>query len=345
MSCLGGMQALSDALLARYLAGECSADETLEIERWADEAPAHRARLEALRHIWSARQPAQSWDTQAIWSNVQRTMRAGRRRPLRLIGDHAMGREHRPWSTRIAAIAAAILVIAASAALLKIASTAKAPAAVAMREYVTPRGQRATVRLDDGTRVTLGAQSRLRWGEPLGAQRDVYLDGEALFTVAHDPRRPFRVHVGDAVMQDLGTEFSVRGYADDGRVVVVVKSGQVALSPRETAAAQRVVLDAGDLGAMSARGVVTVQHDVDVDRYQAFADGRLVFVDTPLGDALVQLQRWYDAQFVVRDSTLLSATVTASFQGAGLDDVLRALTASLDMHAERRGSTVWLRAR
>ena len=96
---------------------------------------------------------------------------------------------------------------------------------------------------------------------------------------------------------------------------------------------------------MSASGVVTVQHDVDVDRYQAFAEGRLVFVDTPLGDALGQLQRWYDARFVVQDSTLLSATVTASFQGAGLDEVLRALTASLDMRAERRGGTVWLRAR
>ncbi|MBX6332525.1 MAG: FecR domain-containing protein [Gemmatimonadaceae bacterium] len=339
------MQALSDALLARYLAGECSADETLEIERWADESPAHRAQLEELRRIWNARRPARSWDTQEIWSNVQRTMRTNRRRPLRLVSDHTLGRERRSWGTRIAAIAAAILVIVSSAALLHIAATAKTPAAVAMREYVTPRGQRATVRLDDGTRVTLGAQSRLRWSEPLGARRDVYLDGEALFTVAHDPRRPFRVHVGDAVMQDLGTEFSVRGYADDGRVVVVVKSGQVAFSPRGTAASQPVVLDAGDLGAMSASGVITVQHDVDVDRYLAFAEGRLVFVDTPLGEVLGQLQRWYDVQFVVQDSALLSATVTASFQGAGLDDVLHALSASLDMRAERRGTMVWLRAR
>jgi transmembrane sensor len=337
------MQELSDALLARYLAGECSADETREIERWADEAPAHRARLDELRRIWSARRPIQFGDTQEIWSNVQRTMRAGRRRPLRLVGDRVLKREYRWWNTHIAAIAAAVLMIATSAAILHIAARASnAPESVAMREYATTRGQRATITLLDGTRVELGVDSRLQVASFESGRREVRLSGEAVFSVVHDSARPFLVRAGNGVTQDLGTEFAVRAYPADSQVTVVVVSGRVALREDADSTRAPAVLDAGQLGRLDRDGRTHVTRGIDPSLYLAWTKGQLVFRDAKLGDVATQLERWFDVEIRVSDPSLAARRVTATVNVQSLDDVLAAVTFPLGIRFTRTGRVIEL---
>jgi transmembrane sensor len=339
------MQALSDALLARYLAGECSPDETREVERWADEAPAHRARLDELRRIWSVRRPAHVWDTQEIWSNVQLAMRAGRRRPLRLVGDHLRGREHRWWNTRIAVIAAAILVVATSTVLLHIVATApNAPASVAMHEYATTRGQRATITLLDGTRVELGVDSRLQVASFESGRREVHLNGEAVFSVVHDPARPFVVRAGNGVTEDLGTEFAVRAYPADSQVTVVVVSGRVALREDTDSTRAPTVLDAGQLGRLDRDGSVHLTRGVDPSLFLAWTKGRLVFRDAMLRDVATQLERWFDVEIRMSDSALAARRVSATVNVQSLDDVLAAVTFPLGIRYTRTGRVIELTA-
>src|SRR5213080_3916464 len=89
-------------------------------------------------------------------------------------------------------------------------SVAQAPA---MREYATPRGRRAVLRLLDGTEITLNADSKLRAPVTFAArQRDVYLEGEAYFSVVHNAARPFVVHTGSGAIRDIGTRFGVHAY-------------------------------------------------------------------------------------------------------------------------------------
>src|SRR6185437_2474322 len=96
--------------------------------------------------------------------------------------------------------------------------------------YTTETGGSRTVTLPDGSVVYLNTRSRITW---VGTEKDrwVVLDeGEALFNVAHNPTRPFRVTAGNREIRDLATEFDVYRKSD-GRVVVTVLSGQVDVKP------------------------------------------------------------------------------------------------------------------
>ncbi|MBX6333510.1 MAG: FecR domain-containing protein, partial [Gemmatimonadaceae bacterium] len=132
-----------------------------------------------------------------------------------------------PWR-RAGAIAAAVLVAAGAIVggrVLWLAQRAAAP----LQEYRTARGERVAVVLTDGTRITLGAASRLYAPERFGRTRTVFLEGQAFFEVAHDTAHPFIVRAGDAAARAVGTAFAVRRYPDDSVVRVVVTEGRVQL--------------------------------------------------------------------------------------------------------------------
>src|SRR5690606_37889089 len=83
--------------------------------------------------------------------------------------------------------------------------------------------------LADGTKVWLNAASRISYGKNFGngALRDVYLDGEAFFDVAHDPDKPFIVHTSSIQIKVLGTSFNVRSYAEDNTIETTLVQGKV----------------------------------------------------------------------------------------------------------------------
>ncbi len=104
---------------------------------------------------------------------------------------------------------------------------------MAMHEYATGAGQRETVMLPDGTEFTLALASRLRVAADYAdGDRQVVLDGEAFFNVAHDDAHPFSVRAQSAVALDIGTRFNVRAYNGDRAVRVIVSQGTVGVAAR-----------------------------------------------------------------------------------------------------------------
>jgi transmembrane sensor len=313
--------------LAEAFAGRASAAERAELERWLAEDPHRREEVESLRTVWdragSLPEPVGPVDVRAAWAalleridepDVPAAERPSRPVPLASLAP-------RPSSLRSALkVAAAVLLVGGTTWLVR---SADLPG-------------RGTVAQGTDREVSTGTGQRAR---------EVHLTGEALFTVAHDAARPFRVHAGDALMEDLGTEFSVRGYPGDDRVVVAVRSGQVSMGRGDSAGVPAALLEPGDLGTLRTGGRPTVEHGLDLGPYLAFAEGRLVFSDTPLPDAIAQVQRWYDVQVTIADSSLAGARVNATFHDEPLPDVLQVLATSLGARYEQRGRMVWLRAR
>src|SRR5690349_5983425 len=126
------------------------------------------------------------------------------------------------WRVAVGAIAASLILAVGAALWLRHDDTpTQAAAEPAAREFATGRGQRATIRLVDGSRVELGYASTLRVRQIDGGRRELFLEGEAVFDVVHDESRPFIVHAANATTEDLGTVFSVRAYPGDSAVRVV----------------------------------------------------------------------------------------------------------------------------
>jgi transmembrane sensor len=331
--------------LARYLAGEVTPGETAAVHEWLAAHPDGAAMLEALdQGIRRAGDGAASGiDTEAALRSVHERMRHRMRQsPFRV----ALRKTARPvFAWRAAALAAAV-VVAAVGLTVRLrngsrGSPGRATADSPPRVLATAVGARDSVRLADGTRVVVGPGSRLTVAAGFAqGHREVALEGDGYFDVAHDAARPFTVRVLGARISDVGTVFAVHGDRGDG-VAVSVQSGAVEL--RDSVAGHAgVVLRAGDLGAVDAGGQVAVQRGGATAADMAWTEGRLVFRDAPVGKVRADLRRWYGVELVVVDSALERRHVTASFLRDSREQVLRVISLALGARYELRGDTVRL---
>lgn len=305
--------------IVRYVAGEALPIEAAELERRMLVDPLLADQIESLRQVWAATgQPTKPRELDRAWQKVRAQLddaddRQPAARSAKRFGT-AFGRIGRP--SRTAAVAAAIVALALPAGLVWWVEGARpAPAAsagdVPVREYATLTGERAELQLHDGTRVILGAASRLTVPGNFRSIRNVTLDGQAHFDVVHDASRPFRVRTSLGVAEDLGTAFVVTTYPEAGGMQVVVASGEVAIAAATTP--EKVVLRAGDVGRLDSAGVGRVERGVDLEAHLAWTRGELVFRRTPLRQVLPQLERWYGIRVRLASPALAPVPVSASF--------------------------------
>lgn len=92
-------------------------------------------------------------------------------------------------------------------------------------------GQRSVIKLPDGTKVWLNSSSKLIYPIAFsGKIREVYLEGEAYFDVAHDKTHPFYVRAKNMDIKVLGTEFYVSADADSISNYAILVKGSIAFS-------------------------------------------------------------------------------------------------------------------
>lgn len=210
--------------------------------------------------------------------------------------------------------------------------------------YATTVDEHRTVELPDGSSILLNADSRVRVS--YHELRDVYLlDGQAMFSVANDTTKPFRVRVDSSIVQAVGTRFDVHRQAKrfevavlDGAVQVTTgtsgaQAGQVA-SPTQVAAGQGV--------SVSATGSITTPAPIDVERVSAWQ--RLVFRDTPLAEIAKKFaQHNAKPQLRVEGATLRARRLSGVFDEP--EDLLTHLSSDRTVAIDRTGDEVVIRMR
>jgi ferric-dicitrate binding protein FerR (iron transport regulator) len=339
-------------LLARYVSGEATSAERADVDRWAAGNDERLTLLASVRRRWDAAALSHKRDIDGAWAKLSAKLSTA---DTHVASDpDILALPRRSWGApRQAWQLAAAIVLVLGAGLLWRAVRAPAPATLgrvtpgAGIEMRTRAGERRTLDLSDGSRVTLGAASVLRVKDDFGtAGRHVYLEGQALFRVTHDANRRFVVHAAGTASEDLGTEFDVRAYPGDSLVRVVVKEGAVAVHA-EAGGGDTSVLRADDVALVSGSGHAAVVHDMNVERLLAWTGGEIVFDDTPLSEVAEELQRWFDIECRIADSTLtdLHFTTTKGLRSESLDEVLPVIEASLGVQAVREGRIVTFRRR
>jgi transmembrane sensor len=206
--------------------------------------------------------------------------------------------------------------------------------------FMTAVGERRQFNLADGTGVILGPASKLVV-DPNSDDRTATLDGDAYFSVVHNPSRPFTVKVGAARITDVGTAFGVQT-DDSGGVRLAVDSGSVSLGTHESDGSPKEVLSARDRASVNPSGVVLVERSAVSEDDVAWVKGRLVFRDAPLIQVAAELYRWYGVRLRVADSTLGNLHLTASFSGEPVDRVLNVIALSLGARLQRQGNVATL---
>ncbi|MBY6242600.1 FecR family protein [Methylosinus sp. Sm6] len=193
-----------------------------------------------------------------------------------------------------------------------------------------------SITLDDGSRVELGPDTALATDFSGEERRLTLLRGEAYFTVAHDPLRPFRVSVAAGEVTALGTAFDIA--IQGARTEVTVTRHSV----RVTGAGPSVVVEAGGQSAFGKGVAAVAPYPVDADHVTAWRRGKLVFDDKPLGEVVAILARYHHGFLIIVDPSIRSRRVTGVFETRDPLSALRAIEKSLGLRAYSFGSVVLL---
>ena len=330
-----------DELLLRYLRDRTTEDENRSVEAWrARTADAEGALADLNRLIQAGEAADLAIDPgapppadQLIWRAEAR--RAQLARPPR----HARPRLRRygAWITAAAAVAIGFTLWNVSRS-----TDPTLDDAVAVQEFLTATGETAMVRLDDGSVVRLGPESRLTTHAVHSADlpaRRVTLEGEAFFSIAEDDTRPFLVTTAAGSARVLGTRFHLAAQAD--QLAIVVVEGRVALAGRD----QEVEVGAGQATRLVRGSAQPVEDAPPIEEVADWLGDFLVFQDTPLAVAMREVGTRYGREVEISDPILTERTLTMWFNGKSLEEVMTVVCSVIDAHCTIGETTVRIEAR
>lgn len=323
-----GSAALAEAerWFARRMTGGCTRAERKAFERWRA-TPGHAVAYARTEQLWqgigglAGNPELERLSTEALSATaprVRKTARDARRTPW--------------W---LAVPVAACLMAAFAVTTIMFRDPVPPPVI-----HATGPDQRRTVRLADGSRVVLNVDTEIaaRMGDD--TRELTLIRGEALFEVAHDAQRPFRVGAGGGAVTALGTRFQVGKH--DGEVMVTLLQGSVAIEREDTD--EHLRLQPGQQASFAVDGGRIATRTVDVDVVSSWTRGRLLFRATPLAEVVAEVNRYADTPLRLADASLGATPVSGTFPIGDSKSVALALQALLPIQADMAaGNEITLR--
>ena len=184
------------------------------------------------------------------------------------------------------------------------------PAGTVYNELEVPRGGECMIKLDDGTRVWVNAETKLKYPVTfVGENREVILEGEAFFDVVKDAK-PFIVKTSFGDVRVLGTAFGISAYSNESESYTTLVRGKVSVGTKDAAP---IVILPGEQVITSKDGKM-VKQEVDVEEFVGWKDGIYVFKEKSLGDIMTTLERWYNISVVFQDEDLKELPFTGNLK-------------------------------
>lgn len=213
------------------------------------------------------------------------------------------------------------------------------------QEVIVAKGERLQMMFQDGSRVYINSDSKLRFPKMFAlGTRDVYLQGEAYFKVAKDKHRPFIVHLGGPDVHVVGTEFNVQNYPEEREIVVSLDEGRINMVLPHSDNEYRVMPGEKFIYDKEKKSF-TISRDKNAGRERMWKQNILSFKDTPMAEVLKTLERWYNVDFKVKDTSAMKYVYTLTSNKESLDDVLLDLEKITPVHFKydkiRKEVSVW----
>lgn len=293
-----------EELLQRYIRGDASEEEKRRMIDWLDECPENRREYMALRKLYDI----------SLWNGEATD---------RITKQHAGKNPLRPTLRRLATEfvkIAAILVIGFFGTRYFFTAEPDRPR---MQTIRVPAGQRAQLTLADGTDVWLNSRSTLSFPDrfPAGS-RQVELDGEGYFTVAHDAHSPFTVKTGKYDIRVLGTEFNVKAYRDSEWFETALLKGSVEIAESGSDSPFRLKPNE----AASVREGRLQKTAIPDYNYFKWKEGLFCFEDETVEQLIEKMQLYYDIRIEVYRPSLLKHRYSGKFRiKDGIEHVLKVL--------------------
>lgn len=306
------LQREAAAWLARLQAPDGERDRA-RFEAWRNADPGHAAAFARVeRH----------WQDSTIMARSSLRYSAPLTRPWWHIGASTPGR------LAFGSAAAIALVVAAW-------SVSHAPRVAEPERVASAVGQLRTIRLPDGSRVTLDTDSTLAIRYSDQVRQLVLEQGRARFTVAHDQRRPFTVTAGAMTVVAHGTVFDV-DMRPSGAGVTLIQGIVEVIARSAKSPEQRIRLTAGkQVTATADMTRLSTPRTVPAGT-AAWTSGMLGFDSAPLDRVVGEANSYTATRLVLADPSLARLRVTGAFPADKPLDLAATLARMFGLRVETR---------
>jgi transmembrane sensor len=260
-------------------------------------------------------------------------------------------REPASPSPRRWAIAAMLLLVVAGSAFLAYRVDLNP-------EYITAVGEQRTVPLDDGSRIALNSNSKVKI-EFTESRRTVrLLRGEAFFEVAHNQERPFVVIAGDNQVTAVGTAFEVRYEPDHIDVTLVEGKVNVTSTVEPLELPASVSSSKTGLSHLSSSGYAMTAGErlrvakgapakIDaprVDAVTAWRRGEVMLDDTPLTEAIAEMNRYSKSALVIDGDSIAALHVSGIYHTGDSEGFAETVAKLYGLQVTQEGGQIHLRS-
>ncbi|MBQ3659400.1 MAG: FecR domain-containing protein [Bacteroidales bacterium] len=304
-----------DTMLVRWYNGELSADEIDTLAAWLREAEENRLHAQEIYNICFAADTAgvpKRFDAEAALKKTQSRIAAGWNKKTLMLARN---------------VAAALLIpVVLAAGMLLHRLSGQRESEPAMVQLRTVTGMLSNITLPDGSTVQLNANSTLSYPGSFGkSKREVELDGEAFFDIAHDKQHPFIVHTHEIDIQVTGTRFNVDAYNLPGRKTRTwLEEGGINLLWRDAAGESKTAaLRPGQCAILAPETRAVEITPADISGALAWKEGGFAFRDTPLEEALRQIGNRFCVNFTIKNKALAGKRYTGNLGDESLQTILR----------------------
>ncbi len=208
------------------------------------------------------------------------------------------------------------------------------------RTYTAETGKIRSVTLNDGSVVTLNANSSIKVLRDFldHENREVWINGEAFFEVAkRSDVKKFIVHTVNFDVEVLGTKFNINNRGC--RSEVILAEGKVKLVSKDKEA---LIMKPGEQVSVLTRQGDYKKQIAKPEKYKAWRNNMLVFDNTPLSEVARIIEDYYGVTVVLTDSRLGTRKFTGTLPNNDLDIIMLALKTSYKINVEQKGDRIML---
>jgi len=331
-------------LILKYLDNTLNSAETQRLQEWIRSDPQNRKMLQNIEQIWNTPGRALSEPrTDLAWQKCKQaagidTEDIPKHISLRLPEKNTPLRQN-SWHKKLWRYAAVFLILILIPFAFSL-FTDPPP----LKELHVQKTQKMKVTLSDGTRIALDAGSTIHYPENFNSPvRQVYLSGEGYFEVTSNPEKPFIVKTNGALIRVLGTKFNIRAWQQrsDARVTVAVLEGNVSLQTETPSrGSQKVIISAGQMSELIPHEAPTPPRSVNIRKYTSWMEREMHFENASLGEVLGQLERWYDREIILPDSSLSNSRVTLFIEDKPITETLHIISMMKNLSFREEGHKI-----
>ncbi len=301
-------------ILPKHFAGQTTPEEEKHVDQFKTE---NNFEYQQLKKLWISRKTIRvyDFDKSRAWKIIKEVQKRQNTKTIPM---------DKRWMR--VAVVAAILIVGSLMAYQYLPSRSKSEILI-----VSSSSESQMITLADGSNVWLNRNSTLHFPKVFkGEKRAVQLEGEAFFDIQKNDRKEFIIETANAFTKVLGTSFNI--IATETQTDVMVETGKVEVSNHT---AQKIVLTAGEAGQVGSNKVEKLKQLAP--NAMAWRTGEFTFKDTPLSQAVKDLNTYYVNQFMV-ENLESGCELNVNFKRAKIEDIIETIELLCGVEFSKKGN-------